>query len=186
MSVSMKVDMLTKLNLGCGFDIYPGWINLDRAALPGVDVVHDLEKLPLPFADGSMDYVLAKDVLEHVDYILLMRDLHRILRPGGTLEIRVPHFTSADNFIDPTHKSRFSIRTFDFFVAGSAIARSYYFDFSFREISRRHISFFRGPLLYNYVVELLVNAHGKIQKYFELTCISRLFPAQNISVRLVK
>jgi SAM-dependent methyltransferase len=182
----MTGDMSTKLNLGCGFDIHPGWINLDRAALPGVDVVHDLEKLPLPFADGSVDYVLAKDVLEHVDYILLMRDLHRILRPGGTLEISVPHFTSADNFIDPTHKSRFSIRTFDFFVAGSAIARSYYFDFAFREISSRHISFLRGPLFYNYAVELLVNAHGKIQKYFELTCISRLFPAQNMSVRLIK
>jgi len=182
----MKVDMSTKLNLGCGFDIHPGWINLDRAPLPGVDIVHDLEKLPLPFADGSLDYVLAQDVLEHVDYILLLRDLHRILRNGGTLEIRVPHFTSADNFIDPTHKNRFSIRTFDFFVAGSAIARNYYFDFWFREISKRRISFFRGPLIYNYAVELLVNAHGKIQKYFELTCISRLFPAQNISVWLIK
>ena len=182
----MRVGMSTKLNLGCGFDIYPGWINLDRAALPGVDVVHDLEKLPLPFADGSLDYILAKDVLEHVDYISLLRDLHRILRQGGTLEIRVPHFTSADNFIDPTHKRRFSIRTFDFFVAGSAIARSYYFDFWFREISRRHISFLRGPLIYNYLVELLVNAHGKIQKYFELTFMSRLFPAENISVWLIK
>jgi SAM-dependent methyltransferase len=181
-----EVDMSTKLNLGCGLDIYPGWINLDRAALPGVDVVHDLEKLPLPFADDSLDYVLAKDVLEHVDYILLLRDLHRVLRHGGTLEIRVPHFTSADNFIDPTHKSRFSIRTFDFFVAGSPLARHYYFDFWFREISRRHISFFRGPLIYNYVVELLVNAHGKIQKYYELTCVSRLFPAENISVWLIK
>lgn len=178
--------MTTKINLGCGFDIHPGWINLDCAALPGVDVVHDLKNLPLPFADGSVDYVLAKDVLEHVDYILLLRDLHRILRQGGTLEIRVPHFTSAANFIDPTHKSRFSIRTFDFFVTGAPIARSYYFDFWFREISKRHISFLRGPLIYNYVVEPLVNAHGRIQKYFELTCLSRLFPAENISVWLIK
>jgi SAM-dependent methyltransferase len=178
--------MSTKLNLGCGFDIQPGWINLDRASLPGVDVVHDLENLPLPFADGSLDYVLAKDVLEHVDYVRLLRELHRILRQGGTLEIRVPHFTSADNFIDPTHKNRFSIRTFDFFVAGSAIARSYYFDFWFREITKRHIYFLRGPLVYNYAVELLVNAHEKLQKYFELTGLSRLFPAQNIAVWLVK
>ena len=178
--------MSTKLNLGCGLDIRPGWINLDRAALPGVDVVHDLDKLPLPFADGTMEYVLAKDVLEHVDYILLMRDLHRILRDGGTLQISVPHFTSADNFIDPTHRNRFSIRTFDFFVAGSALARSYYFDFWFREITKRHISFLRGPLIYNYIVEPLVNSHWKVQKYFELTCLSRLFPAQNMHVWLTK
>jgi SAM-dependent methyltransferase len=178
--------MTTKINLGCGFDIHPGWINLDCAALPGVDVVHDLENLPLPFADDSVDYVLAKDVLEHVDYISLLRDLHRILRQGGTLEIQVPHFTSADNYIDPTHKSRFSIRTFEFFVAGSPLARSYYFDFWFREIAKRHISFLRGPLIYNYPVELLVNANRRIQKYFELTCMSRMFPAQNISVWLIK
>jgi SAM-dependent methyltransferase len=175
-----------RLNLGCGTDIRAGWINLDRAALPGVDVVHDLQQGPLPFGDGELDLVCAKDVLEHLDYIPLLRELHRILRPGGTLEIQVPHFTSADNYIDPTHVRRFSIRTFDFFVAGSEIARDYYFDFSFARIECRHLTFLRGPLVWNRLVEPLVNAHGTLQKYYELTFLSRLFPAQNIRVTLVK
>ena len=32
-----------RLNLGSGTHIRKGWINLDRSALPGVDVVHDIE-----------------------------------------------------------------------------------------------------------------------------------------------
>lgn len=175
-----------RLNLGCGTDIRAGWVNLDRAALPGVDVVHDLDVLPLPFADGAFTHVCAKDVLEHVDYVPLLREIHRVLRPNGTLEIQVPHFTSADNYIDPTHVRRFSIRTFEFFIAGSATARDYYFDFSFSKIAYRHVTFLRGPLVWNHLIEPLVNAHDALQKYYELTFMSRMFPAQNIRVTLVK
>ena len=177
---------MNKLNLGCGTDIRPGWVNLDRAALPGVDTVHDLDQLPLPFADKQFDHVCARDVLEHVDYVRLLREVHRILRVGGTLDIQVPHFTSVDNYIDPTHKQRFSIRTFEFFIAGAPLARSYYFDFSFSAISRRRLTFFRGPLLWDYLIEPLVNLHFRVQKYYELTFLSRLFPAQNIALTLVK
>ena len=34
-----------KLNVGCGRNIQDGWINLDSAALPGVDIVCDLENV---------------------------------------------------------------------------------------------------------------------------------------------
>lgn len=175
-----------RLNLGCGTDIRIGWINLDRAALPGVDIVHDLQTLPLPFADGEFEHVCAKDVLEHVDYVPLLREIHRVLRANGTLEIQVPHFTSADNYIDPTHVRRFSILTFDFFVTGAQIARTYYFDFAFSRITQRRVTFLRGPLVWNHLIERLVNAHAKLQKYYELTFMSRLFPAQNIRLTLVK
>lgn len=37
-----------KINLGCGTDIKPGWVNVDIAKLDGVDIVHDLDELPLP------------------------------------------------------------------------------------------------------------------------------------------
>jgi SAM-dependent methyltransferase len=180
-SIAMKC-----LNLGCGTDIRTGWVNLDLAALPGVDVVHDINRVPLPFDEGEFEHIHAKDILEHVKYIDVLRDLHRVLKPGGTLLVQVPHFTSADNFIDPTHIRQFSIRTFDFFVSNHPTGRYYYFDFGFSEITNRRLTFLRGPLFWNYLVEPIVNAHFKIQKYYELTFLSRLFPAQNIEITLRK
>ena len=175
-----------RLNLGCGRDIRAGWVNLDCARLPGVDVVHDLNRLPLPFADGEFMEICAKDVLEHLDYIPLLRELHRVLGVGGSLDIQVPHFTSAGNFIDPTHRRLFSIRTFEFFVAGGEFGRDYYFDFQFARLGARRLTFLGGPLFWNKLVSPLVNAHPQVQKYYELTFLSRLFPAENIRVRLIK
>ena len=178
---------MKKLNLGCGRDIRQGWINLDIKELPGVDVAHNVEDLPLPFDDQSFDEILARDILEHIDYIPVLKELHRILKGGGQLAIQVPHFTSVDNFIDPTHRCQFSIQTFDFFVAYMNDARDYYFDFAFQNIVSRKIGFTKRPFFcINYVLEPLVNMNTKSLKFYEATGLSRLFPAANISIVLVK
>lgn len=44
----------------------------------------------LPFADGSFDAVTLLDLLEHVDDELAMREVARVLRPGGWVFITVP------------------------------------------------------------------------------------------------
>lgn len=67
-----------RLNLGCGTDIRRGFVNLDHCDLPGVDVVHDLQKLPLPFEDSSFELIICRDILEHLDYIPLLEEIHRI------------------------------------------------------------------------------------------------------------
>lgn len=84
----------TRLNIGCGRFPKVGFWNVDWATGPGVDEVADLSTFPFPFADGSFDEIHADHVLEHLsDAFGTMRELHRILRPGGRLEIRVPHFS---------------------------------------------------------------------------------------------
>jgi len=183
----MTIDA-DKLNVGCGLDTREGWVNLDSADLPGVDVVHDLSVVPLPFEDNRFSEVLCQDVLEHVDYGPVLRDIHRILRPGGRLLIRSPHFTSKAVYIDPTHKTAFSIDTFAFFVRESDYAeRSYYYDFSFSHIESARITFHRYRWQpWNYLVELLVNASLGAQRYYEDTFLSRMFPAANVEIALVK
>lgn len=185
-AIEIRDPHRVSLNLGCGTDIRPGFVNLDCSALPGVDVVHDLNSLPLPFKAATFDHIVAKDVLEHVDYIPLLRELHRILKPGGELFIQVPHFSSANNYIDPTHKNRFSILTFEFFVAGAGLGRDYYFDFAFQALRGQRISFLGGPLLYNRPVGWFVNLNRKTQKYYEITFLVSAFPAENISVVLIR
>jgi SAM-dependent methyltransferase len=53
------------------------------------DVVAPLDALPL--ADGAFDAVLATEVLEHVpDSVKVLRELHRVLVPGGRLWLTTP------------------------------------------------------------------------------------------------
>jgi SAM-dependent methyltransferase len=50
----------------------------------------DLAREPLPFRDGRFDAALAKDVLEHLpDPLSVVRELHRVLVPGGPLVVSV-------------------------------------------------------------------------------------------------
>lgn len=73
-----------RLNLGCGTNRLLGWDNYDAEI--------DIEK-PLPFADGSADFILAEHVVEHVGYyqaIEFFKECHRVLRTDGILRIAVP------------------------------------------------------------------------------------------------
>src|SRR3984893_9643048 len=90
------------LDMGCGYvplyDIYRDLISenicIDWQNTPHVnpylDQMVDLTGV-LPFESGSFDTVLLTDVLEHIPEPLhLMREIARILRPGGKLILSVP------------------------------------------------------------------------------------------------
>jgi SAM-dependent methyltransferase len=179
-----------KLHIGCGADIKEGWVNLDIASIPGVDVVHNIEDLPLPFANGSFDEVLCRFILEHVDWVPVLRDIYRIMAPGAKLQISVPHFTSKQNFTDPQHKRLFSIETFDFFIPSTKTwqTHSHYFDFSFNALPYRHITFELSSRIFffNRFVEKWVNKTRYRQQLYESLFLSRLFPAENIHFTIVK
>jgi SAM-dependent methyltransferase len=120
---------MRRLNVGCGRDVRSGWLNLDVARLPGVDVVHDLDRFPWPFEDNSFDEIVLINVLEHLsDTIKAMNELYRISAPGAKVTVRVPYWNSPDAISDPTHKASFNERTFDFFDPTTANGRdrSYY------------------------------------------------------------
>ncbi len=83
-----------RLNLSSGEFKKNGYINVDRDAHLKPDVLHDLEAFPCSFPDNRLDLITAKYVLEHREKPFeVMRELHRILTNGGTLVIKVPHFS---------------------------------------------------------------------------------------------
>lgn len=109
------------LNFGCGKTKIPGQIGVDRVKIEGfVDVVHDLDLTPYPFPDNYADEIHIYHVLEHLHMpIQKMEELHRILKPGGVLYLRVPHFSSMGAFTDITHVRPFGYNSFDCFVEGN-------------------------------------------------------------------
>lgn len=108
---------MTRLNLGCGRDIRPGWINIDRTVLPGVDFAIDLDQSPVfPLPDDSVDVSEANHVLEHlVNPLPMMAELWRVTRPGGTLTVRCPYGSSDDADEDPTHVRRLFLGSWGYF-----------------------------------------------------------------------
>jgi predicted SAM-dependent methyltransferase len=110
-----------RLNLGCGSEPRTeGVVNVDIAALPNVDVVHDLDVLPWPFEDACAEIAIAQDVFEHVaDPIGFMTEAHRVLELGGTLMIKSPHFRHQDAFTDPTHRRFCTEHTWDYWIKGT-------------------------------------------------------------------
>jgi len=104
------------LDLGCGTRKTPGAIGADRVPAPGVDVVCDLNA-GLPFAEASVEKVILNHVVEHLDDLTAaMHEVWRVCRPGGTVRIWTPHFSSGlASWSDPTHKRTCTSRTFEYF-----------------------------------------------------------------------
>jgi predicted SAM-dependent methyltransferase len=78
-----------------------GWTFSDLGG--GGDLQLDLTR-PLPFPDNSVARIYSSHVLEHFSYpspmLDLLRECHRILRPGGEFSIAVP---DARLFLDGYH-----------------------------------------------------------------------------------
>ena len=83
-----------KLNIGCGSHLIEGWRNIDPYAEgPRVErrFVHEIES-------GCAGHILLQHVLEHVNFHEqpgFVKELFRILRPGGRLHVIAPDFDVA-------------------------------------------------------------------------------------------
>ncbi|MGD8860054.1 MAG: methyltransferase domain-containing protein [Myxococcales bacterium] len=109
-----------KLHMGCGLDIREGWVNVDLVQHEGVDLACDISQ-GLPFETSVFTRVLAIDLLEHVPQercIHVMNEIHRVLQPGGVLELHVPDAPGITAFQDPTHVSYWNEETLTYYYEG--------------------------------------------------------------------
>jgi len=91
----------SRLHVGCGGKLLPGWLNTDGKAGVGPDGVVDVSATPLP--RGRFAAVYACHVLEHVwyhDTPVVLRKLWEALAPGGTLLLSVPDLRLAVRWPD--------------------------------------------------------------------------------------
>jgi len=112
--------MGSRLHIGCGRTILPGWINLDFVQGPGVDVVANLDacaSTPLPIESDSVDEIRGSHVLEHLHHPLpLMQELHRVARVGCKAVFETPYGSSDDAFEDPTHVRQYFLNSYGYFA----------------------------------------------------------------------
>lgn len=80
------------LNLGCGHLSLEGYLNVDRRALPGVDIVAEADDLP--FEANEIDEIFSAHLLEHFPQEQLRRQLlpnfFNLLKEDGVLRAVVP------------------------------------------------------------------------------------------------
>jgi SAM-dependent methyltransferase len=111
------------LDVGCGtgwlaehFSDYTGIDGspeaVDAAQAKGRSIVQGDGGEPLPFGDAAFDGVVLKDLLEHVaDPVAVVREAHRVLKPGGRVFASSP---DAQRWVwdDYTHRRPFTRRAF--------------------------------------------------------------------------
>jgi SAM-dependent methyltransferase len=166
------------LHIGCGHDKLPGSTGMDMLALPEVDVVHDLDTVPWPMQDASIDVIFGHSVLEHVtDVVAFMDEAWRMLAPGGRLIVAVPYFRSTDAYTDITHKHFFTSESLDyFFDENTSKAR---FDYSTHKWTR--IGFWYGwpavsRRMFTRIFKRFIQHHAQ---WYDRT-LSLLIPVKNL------
>lgn len=106
------------LNIGCGTDYKKGWVNVDNNSdnnIEKLDLNWDLRN-PLPFEDNTVDFIFNEHFFEHLEVEearAAMKDLMRILKPGGVMRVAMPDLEwVVDNYLhlsienDPMIKNR--------------------------------------------------------------------------------
>jgi SAM-dependent methyltransferase len=85
----------TRLNVGCGYDIRPHFLNVDNGDWHSPDLVADITDLFM-LPSGHFEEIVAQDVLEHIErgkQVSTLREWGRLLSPNGVLRVRVPSLT---------------------------------------------------------------------------------------------
>ena len=179
------------LNLGCGVNFENDndtelWINADKYKYDGVDKVVDFNKLPYPFKDNEFDKIRATHVLEHLklDTEKLILELKRITKKGGIWIIKVPHHTDITCF-NEFHNKLFCLWSFHNRCGngrGYSLEDNIYSDV---EVVKRRIHFHKGPMLWNYLIEKIVNINHTVQHIYEFSFLKFLFPAKEIYFEII-
>jgi SAM-dependent methyltransferase len=124
MAIVDKRGCLTRLQdvtleLGCGSrKRYPEAVGIDTLDYECVDIVGDIFEVLTHVPDRSVKAVYSHHFFEHVEDVQRLMDLlARVIRPGGLLQVVVPHFSNPYFYSDYTHRNFFGLYSFSYLVS---------------------------------------------------------------------
>ena len=169
--------MIKNLDVGCGRKKIIGTIGVDFIRDEAVDIQWDLNNYPWPFKNNEIDKIYFNHSISHLDNILnVITECHRILKKGGVIEIVAPHYSSDNNFTDPTIKFSLGYRSMNYFIDDiywhyKYINENKLFNLISREISFRQAkATFRNKVAfspYKFIgIEFLANKFPRIYEKF--------------------
>ncbi len=141
-------DEMKKLHWGCGQFTTTGWTNVDIKKFPGIDYACDIRE-GLPMKDNTFDYIVTQHAINDMpvyDIFKSLKELYRVLKPGGHLRLSVADFDIAIKAYQEKDLEFFNTIPDNMAksLGGKFIAwSSWYMD--------------RIPLTYDYIYELLEN-----------------------------
>lgn len=96
------------LDIGCGRNKQKAFVGLDMRALPGVDIVHDVDAIPWPLPDECVTLAMASHLVEHINpakggFLRFMDEVWRVCKYDAQFIISTPYCLSPGYFQDPTH-----------------------------------------------------------------------------------
>ena len=93
-----------KLQIGAGTNSLPGWLNTDIEPREGQAFLDAMKPFPIP--DNSLNYIYAEQVIEHLPFeggMVMLRESHRVLAPGGKLRLATPDLRQLVALFDQDH-----------------------------------------------------------------------------------
>lgn len=135
--------MPKKVNLGCGYDVRPGYLNVDMHERHGPDLVADITKLDM-LPSGYFEEVVAQDVLEHLERHKVepaLAEWSRLLADGGVIHVRVPSLMNMFDMLrqPENHPCEEAEKVVHLMYGTQAYTGDY------------HLSGFTGPMLNTYL-----------------------------------
>jgi len=172
------------LDIGCGKNKYISKnkedlvIGIDMFNFPGVDISHNLEKIPWPVKDNEFDKVICSHILEHVGNLTeVMNEIWRVCKNGSEIIIYSPYFSNYGAYTDITHKHFFTSESFDYFDPSTKLFNQYSSKNNLKfNIIEKKLIFGRPFNLFSKIFNNFIGFYERFLPY--------LFPARQIYFKL--
>ena len=88
----LRSHPVRKLQIGAGSANYPDWLNTDIEPSEEQVYLDATKRFPLP--DGSIQYIVGEQMVEHLTYeqgLAMLGECYRVLAPGGKIRLATPN-----------------------------------------------------------------------------------------------